>query len=555
MSTRPRVITKESQPAPLHNQRKRHRLILVNDGGTLVGPTLEAPMGAEGLIRLTIEPLMETQIDTLYWQLGTETWQGGWPTPRFSDTYSHRTKVGPRWGSKQEKFGSAGNWRIYENTRQLMEQGTDPPAVVIENGHKRGLEVFLSIRVNDIHDGIPRQDNPTLSPIKRQHRDWLLGAPEGPNPGFFVPGMSRYAYNFLIPEVRDYKLALAEETIANYDLDGLDWDFYRWPRLFPKGRQKEVKELLTDLIRRVRAALDRKSKKTGRKLYFSVRVPPTFELALAFGIDVKKWLEEGLIDILIAGAVHGMQRLPVEEYIEATRGTDVQVIANIDMNPNGLGYPRLHHHGYVFWPDRGYYTNEMYRAVAANYWQAGVDGIYLWNNHLIKFGRNIYFERTPWKQIADPDLIARKNKHYIVDRPIDWQEWASEAEAPLTPEGPLPVSLTKTDDTAEIPIDIADDLLSASQDDLLDEVILRVMIYNLTALDTLEFTLNDTVLDVASARKRLLYNECWIDFDAATLLRKGWNHLGVKVKGRNPHLDAPLRVESVEVIVRYKQGV
>lgn len=538
-------------------KEKRHRLIMVNDGGTLVGPTLEAPIGSEGLVRLTIDPLMDTQIDTLYWQLGTDLSSGGWPTCRFSDMYSHHTKVGPRWGSEQERFDSAGNWRIYENTRQLIAQGTDPPAVVIEQGHKAGLEVFLSMRVNDVHDGIPREDHPTLSPMKRKHRDWLLGPTENPNLNFSLHGLSRYAYNFAIPEVRAYKLALAEETITNYDLDGLDWDFCRWPRLFPEGHHKEGEHLLTDLIRRIRAALDRKSKKVGKKLYFSVRVPPTFELALAFGIDIKTWLEEGLTDILIAGADTSMQRLPVEEYIDATKGTDVEVIAHIDMDLNGIGgYPRRGHLGHVMWSDRGYYTIEMYRAIAANYWQAGVDGIYLWNNHLIKFARNIHFDSTSWREIADPDLIARKNKHYLVDRPMDWLRWTNELGAPPIPKGPLPVRLTKTDDTAEIPIDIADDLLSASQDRLLDEVILRLMIYNLTALDTLEFSLNGTILDAASVRKRLLYNECWIDFDAPPpLLRQRWNYLGVKVKDRNPHLvGASLRLESVEVIIRYKQG-
>ena len=44
---------------------KPHRLILCNDGGTLVGPTLEAPMGEQGLVDLTIGPLLDTQIDTL----------------------------------------------------------------------------------------------------------------------------------------------------------------------------------------------------------------------------------------------------------------------------------------------------------------------------------------------------------------------------------------------------------------------------------------------------------------------------------------------------------
>ena len=60
---------------------KPHRLILCNDGGTLVGPTLEAPMGEEGLVKLTIGPLLDTHVDTLFWQLGTDPYRGT-PTSR-----------------------------------------------------------------------------------------------------------------------------------------------------------------------------------------------------------------------------------------------------------------------------------------------------------------------------------------------------------------------------------------------------------------------------------------------------------------------------------------
>ena len=55
---------------------KPHRFILCNDGGTLVGTTLDAPMGDEGLVDLTIGPLLGTQINTLYWQLGTDPAKG-----------------------------------------------------------------------------------------------------------------------------------------------------------------------------------------------------------------------------------------------------------------------------------------------------------------------------------------------------------------------------------------------------------------------------------------------------------------------------------------------
>ena len=44
---------------------KSSRFILCNDGGTLVGPTLDAPMGEEGLVDLTFRPLLGTQINTL----------------------------------------------------------------------------------------------------------------------------------------------------------------------------------------------------------------------------------------------------------------------------------------------------------------------------------------------------------------------------------------------------------------------------------------------------------------------------------------------------------
>ena len=304
-----------------------YRLILCDDGGSLLGQAVEAPIGAEGLARIAIGPLMGTMVDTFYWQLGTDLGMST-PTNRYSDVYSHRTDVAPRWGADRETFDSSGDWRIYENTRQLIEEGTDPPAVVIDHGHRAGLKVFLSMRVNDIHDGQYKEDAPALlSPMKKEHKEWLLGAVEDATTPHRYRGLSRFAYNFALPEVRDYKLAMVNETIANYDLDGLDWDFCRFPRFFPAGQAVQSADLMTDLMRKIRASLDEKSRIVGRRLLMSVRVPPTFGLARAFGMDVKTWMDEGLIDILIAGVVHrNMHRVPVEEFIAAAKDTNVRVI-------------------------------------------------------------------------------------------------------------------------------------------------------------------------------------------------------------------------------------
>lgn len=522
---------------------KPHRLILCNDGGTLVGPTMEAPIGADGLARLAIDPLRGTQIDTLYWQLGTDPYLGT-PTHRLSDHYSHDTAVGPRWGESGRPFTTASNWRIHENTRQMSEAGADPAAVIIEHGHRAGLEVFLSMRVNDVHDlrlagGL---NDPLMSPMKRSNPDWLLG-PDAPERAVDRPyagdqRRAKTAYNFVVPEVRGYKLALAREAIANYDLDGLDWDFCRYPRLFRDGEEQAGSLLLTELMRQVRAAVDEKRRRSGRPVGLSVRIPGSLDQALSAGIDVRAWLAEGLLDILVVGQAMGNRhRLPVEEYAEAARGTGVQVIAqNLGLFGQSRSFSAR-----LLWNERDYYSTEMCRAVAAAHWRAGADGIYLFNNHLITFTRDLDYDRQPWKEMADPDLIARKDKHYLVDQ----REWA---------EGPLPATLENPGDQVEISADVADDLDSAARDGALKSVTLRLLVEQLTVRDKLQVDLNGHTLDASQSRTRQLYNDTWLDFDVSPpLTRQGWNRLRVRVIGRNPMIDCQLTLASVEVLVSYRE--
>jgi len=538
-ATMPRLLSKGN----------RHRLILCNDGGTLVGPTEEAPMGADGLARLTIDPLVDTMVDTLYWQLGTDPYLST-PQSRFTDIYSHRTEVAPIWGAQDKTFTTSGNWRIYENTRQLMEQGTDPPTVIIERGKKAGLEVFLSMRVNDIHDGVINVDYPQfLSPTKISHPEWLLGPTDNPLYDERLTGLSRYAYNFAIKEVRDYKLAIATEAIEKYDLDGLDWDFCRSLRFFTKGESEKNADLMTELVGNLRRALDAKAARIGRPLLLSVRVPPTFDLAMPFGLDVKSWIEEGLIDILVAGVAHCSSfRVPVEGFVEATQNTSTKVIAqNL-----GLAWPGRPQSASVIWNEPRLYTDEMCRASASTYWRAGVDGIYLWNNQLIPFAHSLAYSRQPWKELADPEGMSRRNKHYLVDYPWQLEVLKNELGSYTAYPGPLPVNLGSPCDQITVRVDISDDLEVAANASILDEVILRVLIVHLTSQDYVEIFINDQLVDMQTADKHILYNDCWLEFKMKDgFIKQGWNDVRVAVKERNPHVSAPLILYSVEVLVKY----
>ena len=82
--------------------------------------------------------------------------------------------------------------------------------------------------------------------------------------------------------------------------------------------------------------------------------------------------------------VGNQHRFPVEEFVQATRGTPVQVLAqNL-----GLFMQRRPRSARVLWNERDFYSPEMCRATAASHWRAGVDGIYLFNNHIIEFDRD-----------------------------------------------------------------------------------------------------------------------------------------------------------------------
>ena len=537
--------------APRPNQEKR-RLILCNDGGTLAAPNLEAPIGVAGLIRSTIDPLRDTTVDTLYWQIGTDPYFGT-ATSRLSDWYSHRTKVGIKWGEGRSVFKTAGEWRVAENERQLEQQGTDSAEVVITEGHKAGLDVFLSLRINDGHDArLPDGlADANMAPQRHAHPEWLLGddAIQPPNVTGRLATHMRFTYDFSLPQVRQYILALVQEAIANYDLDGFDLDFCRQPSLFKKGQAESGGRLVTELLRDIRRALDAKGQAAGRRLYLSMRVPPDLAANKSVGINVDTWIKERIADIVVVGDPGGWHyRLPIEDYLALAKGTECKIIAQ---NLCAFREDRGRSASVLFGERSGpasaagvtsgttaYYTTEQFRAVAARHWQAGADGQYIWNQHFLQFSADDNFDRQHWKEIGDPQILAHLNKHYLV--------------GPTGKGGSLPIVLAAAGAKATVNVEVADDVGRARREGYAAKATLRFEVEQLTSLDQIELSLNGVRLDPANARVRLNYNDSWMDLDVTSTIKKGANEFVVQVNGRNPHVGAPLTLLSVEALVTYK---
>jgi len=533
-------------------------------------PDSEAPVSVDALVAAAIAPLQGTSIDTLYWQLGADPFHGT-PTHRLSDWYTHRTRIGAVWGEQRATFQTAGEWRLARTVEYFNAQREDAIATVITHGHRAGLDVFVSLRVNDgsdcrLPDGL---EDDHLSPTRAAHREWLLHG-EGhvhPNVTSKQADHSRFAYNFALDAVRDYTLSLIQECIVQYDLDGFDLDFCRQPGLFKTSEAAAGALLITQMLHQVRTMLDHKAAQSGWPKRLSVRVPPDIAGNIAAGLDVQAWLRDGLLDVLIVADPRGWNyRLPIEAFramAEQAIGTVITGATNTTNAASGSGNdgsvvpsnakvaaPRLceiiaqnlcgfreepPRSAKVLFGARGYYSVEQYRATAALHWQAGADGQFIWNQHLIRYIEDATYTHASWNDIARPDTLRYLDKHYLAGR-----------RGILAV---LPVTLDKALDAVSVIVELADDFA----DEPKPNAVLRVLIEQLTTLDELTFLINHVPLSEAAGTRRINYNDTWLDFDVSTHVAKGKNMLTIQLVQRNRAVAAPLALCAVEMLVSYPQ--
>jgi len=149
--------------------------------------------------------------------------------------------------------------------------------------------------------------------------------------------------------------------------------------------------MMTGLLRRVREMAEREGRKRGRPILIATRVPDSAGYCRAVGLDLQRWLQEDLIDILVGGFY--MRLNPWEYLVQLGHRHGVAVYA-------GLSESRVRGDASPF----GRNSEEGYRGRALRAWQAGVDGIYLFN----------YFqpEGGILRQIGDPGGLRKLDRIY-----------------------------------------------------------------------------------------------------------------------------------------------
>jgi hypothetical protein len=194
----------------------------------------------------------------------------------------------------------------------------------------------------------------------------------------------------------------------------------------------------------------------------SARVPDSFELALHLGLDVKGWISEDLIDIVIAGGGYASNTLSVADFVRVAHKYDVLVYPCINQKP---------------WCCDGEWRREGNRALAASWHLAGADGIHFWNlatpfdpysissqQELIDIRQKVYACLT---EVGDPRELVEKDKLYCLDSSV------FHYYKHISSEPPLPVHVMPG--TAHtVPLLLGDDVEAASRAGTLAELRLEL---------------------------------------------------------------------------------
>ena len=355
---------------------ERPRLAIADDDGLDAinfPPSLAATR--ENFWKQRLDKVKGSRLDTLcYTPFTNSTWVT--TRSRIADIYTGR----PHYADKRNRVAD------------FHAQGTDPLEMASEFCRKNGMEIFVSLRVNDVHDAwMPR----LRSPYKQAHPELLLRATGKPR----VNGEG-VAFDFTHAENRERIVSLLEEMMERYDVDGIVLDFMRFPIFFPSTYEGNPatngeRALMTGMIREIRQTADRIGRRRGRYFLFGVRVFESPEACRAIGLDIETWLRRQLVDLVFAGS--DWERFsPVSDMIALGKRYGVKVYASVDVSWLKARPPF----------QRGFLAALGQGAAA---FAAGADGIYYFNYFCTANGL---------KQLAEfprrPEEFVGKNKDYFL---------------------------------------------------------------------------------------------------------------------------------------------
>jgi parallel beta-helix repeat protein len=277
--------------------------------------------------------------------------------------------------------------RMNNGIQALLRDSVDPVGLILGRARLRGMEAFLTFRMNELHD-VDKPASPLLSPFWRNHPEYRVGGYEG---------WGAQALNYAIPEVREYFFSILTELCERYDLDGLELDFMRFPYYFPYAADKMVQyaDSMSTFVARVRAMTDSLGSRRGRPILLAARVPSSLKGCAYVGLDPAAWCRDDLIDFITEAPFLSTEPdMPLREFRKICG--DVPVYAGLEYT---IGYRMM--------------TREEMRAVSALFLKDGADGIYLFN-YFIWWDDGLAPDLTVISELNSIEKLNRRDKLYTL---------------------------------------------------------------------------------------------------------------------------------------------
>ena len=252
---------------------------------------------SRGAVRDEIAPLAGTDLSIVIWSAA------------YADICMYDTKVGVRCQRGYDRWWSRTEDYIH-NLERLYRQGTSPLNIAIEAAHEWGMKLYASNRICGPHW-------PPLHVRPRESLYFHPGCRCQDRDGSLTP-----RFSLASPLVRERLIEIYKEMVE-MGADGVHFHFNRahpWviyenlvvqefirkdgrdPRRIPVDDPAWLDHqasYITQFVREVRAAMDQMEQRLGRRLETSYHVADSPERCREFGLDLKTWVDEGLVDVLI----------------------------------------------------------------------------------------------------------------------------------------------------------------------------------------------------------------------------------------------------------------
>ncbi len=164
---------------------------------------------------------------------------------------------------------------FFSCARILLQNEIDIYKILSEYIREKGCKVYFSVRMNDAH----YTENTAIN-------SFFALKDEGIN----TIDHDGVNLDFSKKEVQNYFYQYINELLENYNVDGIELDWLRYPTVLPADKRGDF-NILNSYMQEIRNLINKYN-----KLDLAIRVLPSEEENLSNGVDVCQWIADGTVD-------------------------------------------------------------------------------------------------------------------------------------------------------------------------------------------------------------------------------------------------------------------